>query len=61
MLTGGPSSDLQKVNNHRVNTIRGDEYGLSALEVESRLRNKLRENFEVSSILSLTLSLLALY
>ena len=47
MISGGPASDLQKVNNHRVNGIRGDEFGLSALEVESRLRNKLRENFEV--------------
>jgi Ca2+-binding EF-hand superfamily protein len=33
-------------SNHRVNEIRGDEFGLSAEEVEARLRDKLRENFE---------------
>ena len=46
---GGPSESLSKVPNHRVNPIRGDEYGMSAIEVESKLRNKLRENFEVSN------------
>lgn len=43
---GGPATELFKANNHRVNAIRGDEYGMSAIEVESKLRNKLRENFE---------------
>ena len=47
LRVGGPPGDLNKVSNHRVNPIRGDEYGMSALEVESKLRNKLRENFEV--------------
>ena len=47
LRVGGPHGDLAKVNNHRVNPVRGDEYGLSASEVESKLRTKLRENFEV--------------
>ena len=46
-LREGGDSELTKVNNHHVNPIRGDEYGFSALEAESKLRNKLRENFEV--------------
>ena len=50
VILGGPSVELFKTNNHRVNPIRGDEYGLSALEVESRLRNKLRESFEVRKL-----------
>ncbi len=45
---GGPSEQLQKASNHKVYEIRGLEYGMTALEVESKLRNKLRENFEVS-------------
>jgi hypothetical protein len=47
-LREGGDVELIRVNNHHVNPIRGDEYGLSALEAESKLRNKLRENFEVS-------------
>ena len=43
----GPAVDLDKSPNHKVNAIRGDEYGMSAIEVESKLRNKLRESFEV--------------
>ena len=49
---GGPAAQLLKDNNHRVNAIRGDEYGLTAIEVESKLRNKLRENFEVSAVIT---------
>ncbi len=40
---------LQKRPNHKVNRIRGDEVGLSAEEVEEKLRGKLRHNFEVMS------------
>ena len=47
LRSGGPAAQLTKDNNHRVNKIRGDEYGLTSLEVESKLRGKLRENFEV--------------
>ena len=47
-IGGGPSDDLRKSNNHRVNPIRGDEYGMTAEQVENKLRSKLRENFEVS-------------
>ena len=47
----GPGEFLSKIRNHRVNEIRGDEYGLSALEVESKLRSKLRENFEVHVVI----------
>ena len=45
--TGGPGEQLQKTNNHRVNSIRGDRTDMSAKELENRLRSKLRENFEV--------------
>lgn len=36
------------LDNHKVNPIRGDERTMTALEVESKLRQKLRENFTVS-------------
>ncbi|XP_046566155.1 EF-hand calcium-binding domain-containing protein 6-like [Haliotis rubra] len=42
---GGAGQDMMRTDNHHVNPIRGDEYGMSALEVESKLRAKLRENF----------------
>ena len=45
---GGPASELQKSNNHRVNKIRGDRTDMKASELETRLRTKLRENFDVS-------------
>ena len=45
----GPGEHLQKVNNHHVNSIRGDRSDMSAGELEKRLRSKLRENFEVCS------------
>ncbi|OWF48504.1 EF-hand calcium-binding domain-containing protein 6 [Mizuhopecten yessoensis] len=41
----GPGDDVQRSGNHHVNPIRGDEYGMSADEVEKRLLGKLRENF----------------
>ena len=45
---GGPPKELPKrPSNHRVNPIRGDEFSMSAEQVEDRLRQKLRENFEV--------------
>lgn len=46
---GGPTEDVERENNFRVNPIRG-EYGMSAEEVEKKLRQKLRENFTVSYI-----------
>ena len=46
----GPAEDIVRPNNHRVNPIRGDEYGVPAVEVEQRLRKKLRENFEVCCV-----------
>ena len=46
----GPSEELRKASNHIVYKIRGDEFGLTAIEVESKLRSKLRENFEVSGL-----------
>lgn len=39
------SSTLIRKGNHRVNPIRGDQFGLTAEEVEVKLRAKLRENF----------------
>ena len=44
---GGSTETLHKVSNHRVNAIRGDEYGLDADTVERKLSNKLRDNFQV--------------
>ncbi|KAK6168917.1 hypothetical protein SNE40_020073 [Patella caerulea] len=37
--------DIVRTGNHHVNPIRGDEFGSNALEVESKLRTKLRDNF----------------
>jgi hypothetical protein len=34
-----------------VNAIRGDQYGMTAEEVEVKLRAKLRENFTVSMMM----------
>lgn len=44
----GPGDEILRVGNHRVNPIRGDEWGMTADEVEAKLRSKLRENFAVS-------------
>lgn len=44
----GPGEDIQRSGNHRVNPIRGDEEGMTADQVEAKLRQKLRENFAVS-------------
>ena len=44
----GPIGRLAKRPNHRVDAIRGDEYGMTSEEVEQRLRQKLRENFAVT-------------
>ncbi|KAK3098848.1 hypothetical protein FSP39_023679 [Pinctada imbricata] len=41
----GPGDEVQRSGNHRVNPIRGDEFGMTADQVETKLRNKLRENF----------------
>jgi len=41
------SSENRRPPNHRVNEIRGDELGLSTDELESRLRQKFDENFDV--------------
>ncbi|RUS70512.1 hypothetical protein EGW08_021724 [Elysia chlorotica] len=41
----GPLGGVAHPANHKVNPIRGDEHGMTALEVESKLRQKLRENF----------------
>ena len=43
----GAQEDLVKAPNHRWNEIRGQEFGMSATEVEEKLRKKLRENFAV--------------
>ena len=45
----GPAEQMVKSPNHKCNEIKGDDRLMTAIEVESRLRNKLRENFEVSS------------
>ncbi|KAL3881564.1 hypothetical protein ACJMK2_027990 [Sinanodonta woodiana] len=37
--------EIQRTGNHRVNPIRGDEYGMTVEQVEDRLKSKLRENF----------------
>ncbi|KAL4233424.1 EF-hand calcium-binding domain-containing protein 6 [Mactra antiquata] len=42
---GGPGEDIQRSGNHRVNPIRGDQFGMSMEEVERKLASKLRENF----------------
>lgn len=42
-----PQPDILRRPNHRVNAIRGDEFGMSADRLEERLRAKLRENFAV--------------
>ncbi|XP_070189620.1 EF-hand calcium-binding domain-containing protein 6-like [Littorina saxatilis] len=39
------ASNLIRNGNHRVNPIRGDQFGMTAEEVENKLRSKLRENF----------------
>ena len=39
---------MVRTGNHHVNAIRGDQYGMTADEVEAKLRAKLRENFAVS-------------
>nr|XP_022292188.1 EF-hand calcium-binding domain-containing protein 6-like isoform X2 [Crassostrea virginica] len=41
----GPGDEILRVGNHRVNPIRGDEWGMTADEVEAKLHSKLRENF----------------
>ncbi|CAH1799481.1 unnamed protein product [Owenia fusiformis] len=41
----GPGVDIVRSGNHRVNVARGDELGMSAMECEAKLRNKLREGF----------------
>ena len=46
---GGPGEDIQRTGNHRVNPIRGDEYGMTVEQVERKLASKLRENFAVSN------------
>lgn len=43
----GPGDEILRVGNHRVNPIRGDEWGMTADEVEAKLHSKLRENFAV--------------
>lgn len=45
------SQEVVRRGNHHVNPIRGDEYGMTALEAESKLRSKLRENFTVRPIM----------
>ena len=45
---GEKEPDLEKPPNHHFNAVRGDEYGMTAEEVEEKLHQKLRENFEVS-------------
>lgn len=41
----GPGEDIIRSGNHRVNPIRGDQFGMSIEEVERKLSSKLRENF----------------
>lgn len=48
---GGPGEDIQRAGNHRVNPIRGDQFGMSIEEIEKKLASKLRENFAVSRLL----------
>ena len=50
---GGPAEELQKKNNHHVNKVRGDEWGMTAEQAEMKLLSKLRQNFEVSGFFSL--------
>ena len=45
---GGPGEDIQRSGNHRVNPIKGDQWGMTIDEVEKKLASKLRENFAVS-------------
>ncbi|KAH3735163.1 hypothetical protein DPMN_041624, partial [Dreissena polymorpha] len=42
---GGPGEDIVRSGNHRVNPIRGDQFGMTIEEVEKKLASKLRENF----------------
>ncbi|XP_053398276.1 EF-hand calcium-binding domain-containing protein 6-like [Mercenaria mercenaria] len=42
---GGPGEEIIRSGNHRVNPIRGDQFGMSIEEVERKLASKLRENF----------------
>ena len=44
----GLGEELQRSGNHRVNPIRGDQFGMTIEEVERKLASKLRENFAVS-------------
>ncbi|KAL8588470.1 hypothetical protein ACOMHN_054049 [Nucella lapillus] len=39
------SASIVRSGNHHVNAIRGDQFGMTADEVETKLRAKLRENF----------------
>ena len=48
---GGPGEDIQRSGNHRVNPIKGDQWGMTIDEVEKKLASKLRENFAVSIFL----------
>ena len=41
------SGENTRPPNHRVNEIRGDELGMSAEELELKLRQKFDENFDV--------------
>ena len=45
---GGPGEEIVRSGNHRVNAIRGDQFGMTIEEVEKKLASKLRENFAVS-------------
>ena len=43
----GPAVEISKSPNHKWNSIRGDEVGMTAEQVEAKFMAKLRENFEV--------------
>lgn len=49
----GRSKELIKQPNHKFNEIRGDKFNFSAEEIESRLRQKLRENFQVPILIEI--------
>ena len=55
------SSSIIRSGNHHVNAIRGDEHTMTAEEVETKLRAKLRENFAVSFETMLILSVLSFF
>jgi hypothetical protein len=40
----------QRPSNHHVNEIRGDEVGMSCEELETKLRQKMEENFNVGFV-----------